>query len=73
MKSTFSPHRNPRPASVRIHTMKGSIKIYEVEDWWVDEGVLCLVGTNSESNHNGKFFYPICNMEHFNIDELRRN
>jgi hypothetical protein len=50
--------------------MKDTIKIYEVEDWWVSEGVLCLVGVNSSSSHKGKFFFPICNMEHFNIDEL---
>ena len=70
MTSTFSPHRDPRPASVRIRTMRDSIKIYEVSDWWIDDGVLCLVGINSESNHSSKFFYPICNMEHFNIDEF---
>jgi len=70
MKSIFSPNRTPRPGSVRIHTMKDTIKIYEVEDWWVADGVLCLVGTNTNSSHNGKFFFPLCNIEHFNIDEL---
>ena len=62
-------NRIPRPASIRIHTMLGSIKIYDVSDWWISEGCLWMIGTNMNSSHEGRFSYPIVNMEHFNIDE----
>jgi hypothetical protein len=53
--------------AIRIHTMLGRIKLYEVDSYRVEMGELVINGTNSTTGHTGEFHYPMQNYEHFNV------
>jgi hypothetical protein len=69
MRTVPPENRSPRKASIRIHTMLNRVKMYEATDWWIYDNCLSVIGTNIESNHEGRFYFPLCSIEHFNIDE----
>ena len=52
---------------IRIHTMLGRIKLYEVTAHKIENNELVLLGTNTASGHQGEFHYPIANYEHYNV------
>jgi hypothetical protein len=72
---TLPPHeqREKRPATIRIHTILNNIKMYDVSDWWIYDNCLGLIGVNVDSKHSGRFYFPLCNIDHFNIDERKND
>ncbi len=53
--------------AIRIHTMLGRVKVYHAKFHSVANNELVIVGSNSESNVEGEFHYPLVNIEHYNI------
>lgn len=52
---------------IRIHTMLNRIKIYECDNYFITGENLIINGINIESKLNGTYYYPLHNIEHFNI------